>query len=47
MKDLPISTKLNIALLFPKGHEWRNFEVLTEIAWKDVHWGEDQDHQEM
>src|SRR4030042_6825225 len=41
VKSLPIGTKLNIAVLFPKGLELANFEVLAEILWKDLHWEED------
>ncbi|MDO9122860.1 MAG: PilZ domain-containing protein [Deltaproteobacteria bacterium] len=41
VKNLPIGTKLNIAVLFPKGFELANFEVLAEILWKDLHWEED------
>lgn len=41
VKSLPIGTKLNIAVLFPKGFELANFEVLAEILWKDLHWEED------
>ncbi len=37
VRDLPIGTKLNIAVLFPKGFELANFEVLAEIVWKDIH----------
>ena len=41
IKNIPISTKLNIAVLFPRGYELANFEVLAEIIWKDLHWEED------
>jgi len=41
VKNLSIGTKLNIAVLFPKGFELANFEVLAEILWKDIHWEED------
>lgn len=41
VKSIPIGTKLNIAVLFPKGFELTNFEVLAEIIWKDLHWEED------
>ncbi len=34
-------SKLNIAVLFPKGFELTNFEVLAEIIWKDLYWEED------
>jgi hypothetical protein len=35
IKDMPIGTKLNITVLFPKGFELTNFEVLTEVVRKD------------
>jgi hypothetical protein len=38
IKDLPIGTKLNIAVMFPDGFKLANFEVLAEIVWKDIHW---------
>ncbi len=41
VKNLSVGTKLNIAVLFPKGFELANFEVLAEIVWKDLHWEED------
>lgn len=41
IKNMPIGTKLNIAVLFPKGYELTNFGVLAEIIWKDLHWEED------
>jgi hypothetical protein len=41
IKNIPIGSKLNIAVLFPKGFELTNFEVLAEIIWKDLHWEED------
>ena len=41
VKNLSIGTKLNIGVLFPKGFELANFEVLAEILWKDLHWEED------
>jgi c-di-GMP-binding flagellar brake protein YcgR len=40
IKEMPIGTKLNIAVLFPKGYELSNFQVLAEVVWKDIHWGE-------
>ena len=40
VKNIPIGTKLNIAVLFPKGFELANFEVFAEIIWKDIHWEE-------
>ncbi len=41
VKDILIGSRLNIAVLFPKGFELSNFEVLAEIIWKDRHWEED------
>jgi hypothetical protein len=41
IKNIAIGTKLNIAVLFPKGYELTNLEVLAEIIWKDLHWEED------
>jgi hypothetical protein len=43
VKDLPIGTKLNIAVLFPKGLEFSNFEVLAEIVWKDTYLEENRE----
>jgi len=41
IKDIPVGTNLNIAVLFPKGFELANFEVLAEVIWKETHWKED------
>jgi hypothetical protein len=41
IRNIPIGSKLNIAVLFPKGFELTNFEVLAEIIWKDLYWEED------
>lgn len=41
VKNIPVGTQLKIAVLFPKGYELANFEVLAEIIWKDLHWEED------
>jgi PilZ domain len=41
IKNIPIGSKLNIAVIFPRGFELTNFEVLAEIIWKDLHWEED------
>jgi c-di-GMP-binding flagellar brake protein YcgR len=41
IKNIPIGSKLNIAVLFPKGFELTDFEVLAEILWKDLYWEED------
>jgi len=40
IKNIPTGTKLNIAVLFPKGFELSNFEVFAEVVWKDIHWEE-------
>jgi hypothetical protein len=40
IKDIPVGTKLKVTLLFPKGFELANLEVITEIVWKDIHWGD-------
>jgi hypothetical protein len=37
IKNLPIGTKLKIAVMFPKGFEMTNFDVLAEIVWKDLY----------
>jgi hypothetical protein len=47
VKDLPIGTKLNIAVLFPKGLEFSNFEVLAEIVWKDKYWEENRENYKL
>ncbi len=41
-KDMPVGAKLNIAVLFPKGFELANFEVLAEVVWKDTCWKENR-----
>ena len=43
IKNIPTGTKLNIAVLFPKGFELSNFEVLAEIVWKDIYWQENRE----
>jgi len=35
IRDLPIGTMLNIAVLFPREYELSNFNVSAEIVWKD------------
>ncbi len=37
LKDMPVGTKLNVAVLFPSGYELTNFEVLAEVVWKENH----------
>ncbi len=41
VKNIPVGTNLNIAVLFPKGYEMANFEVSAEIVWKEIYWKED------
>jgi hypothetical protein len=43
IKNIPTGTKLNIAVLFPKGFELSNFEVLAEIVWKGIYWQENRE----
>ena len=43
IKDIPVGTRLNIAVLFPQGFELANFEVFAEIVWKDTLWGENRE----
>jgi len=41
VKNIPVGTDLNITVLFPKGYEMANFEVLAQIVWKEIYWKED------
>ena len=41
IKNIPVGTKLNVAVLFPEEYELANFEVLGEIIRKELHWEED------
>jgi hypothetical protein len=41
IKNIPVGTKLNVAVLFPEEYELANFEVLAEIIRKELHWEED------
>ncbi len=36
-KNVPVGTKLNIAVLFSKGFELANFEVVAEVVWTKSH----------
>jgi len=45
-KDMPVGAKLNIAVLFLKGFELANFEVLAEVVWKDISWQENRQEYE-
>ena len=37
VRKIDIGTKLNIAVLFPKGYQLANFEVVAEVVWKDYY----------
>jgi len=37
IKNMPVGTRLSIAVLFPKEFELTNFQVLAEVVWKDIH----------
>jgi hypothetical protein len=41
VKNLPVGTRLNIAVIFPKEFQMTNFEVIAEIIWKDLYLTED------
>jgi len=41
IKNIPVGTNLSIAVLFPKGYELTNFEVLAQVVWKELYWKED------
>jgi hypothetical protein len=36
-KNMPVGTKLNIAVLFSKGFELANFDVVAEVVWTKSH----------
>ena len=36
-RSIPVGTKLNIAVLFSKGFQLANFEVLAEVVWIKTH----------
>ncbi len=38
IKNIPIGTKLMIAVLFSRGFELTSFKVFGEVIWKDLHW---------
>ena len=46
VKNMAIGTELIIAVLFPKGYELANFEVLAKIIRKDPLWEEDWEGHE-
>ena len=35
VKEIDLGTKLNIAVLFPKGYQLTHFEVVAEVVWRD------------
>jgi len=37
-KEIPVGTKLNIAVFFPKEFELAHFEALAEVVRKEIHW---------
>jgi len=41
VRDIVVGSKLNIAVLFPKGFQLTDFEASAEIIWKDYHREED------
>ncbi len=41
IRDIPVGTELNIAVLFPKGFELANFKVAATIVWKAPYRRED------
>ena len=41
VNNLPIGTRLDIAIIFPKEFQMSNFEVAAEIIWKDLYLKED------
>jgi len=36
VENIPVGTKLRIAVIFPKEFQMTNFEVTAEIIWKDI-----------
>ena len=42
-RDMPVGTKLNIILLFPKGFELANFKAVTKIMRKEPYQKEDSE----
>jgi hypothetical protein len=41
IKDMPIGSKLNIEVLFPKEFKLTHFKVFAEIVWKEKYMKED------
>ena len=41
VRDVPVGTELNITVLFPKGFELADFNVVAKIVRKEPYWKED------
>jgi hypothetical protein len=41
LRDIPLGSRLAIAVLFPQEFQLSHFKALAEVLWKDVHWEED------
>jgi hypothetical protein len=41
IRNIPVGTSLNIAVIFPEEFQMTNFEVVAEIIWKDIYLTED------
>jgi hypothetical protein len=41
VKDIPVGTRLNIAVLFPKWFELADFKLVAETLWKEPLWKDD------
>ncbi len=41
IKNIPVGTRLNIAVIFPEEFQVTNFEVVAEVIWKDVYLTDD------
>ena len=37
IENIPVGTRLKIAVIFPKEFQMTNFEVTAEIIWKDIY----------
>jgi hypothetical protein len=42
-KNIPVGSRLNIAVIFSKGFELANFEVSAEVVWGKIHPYEDRE----
>ena len=41
IRNIPVGTSLNIAVIFPEEFQMTNFEVVAEVIWKDIYLTED------